>query len=63
MDHILLLSEEEGLKCFNSWILTDTEKNDPDHIWKDSNNKSNLNTIFVSLVCTSKVTDSKIVSQ
>ena len=34
MDHILLLSGEEGLKYLNSWTLTDTEKNDPDHIWK-----------------------------
>ena len=34
VDHILLLSGEEGLKCFNSWTLTDTERNDPDHIWR-----------------------------
>ena len=34
MDHILLLSGEETLKCFNSWTLTDTERNDPDHIWR-----------------------------
>ena len=34
VDHIMLLSGEEGLKYFNSLTLSDTEKNDSDHIWK-----------------------------
>jgi len=34
VNHVLLLSGEEGLKCFNLWTLSHTKKNDPDHIWK-----------------------------
>ena len=34
MDHIRLLAGEDGLKCFNSWTLTDAARNDPDHIWR-----------------------------
>ena len=33
VDHILLLSGEEGLKRFNSWGLTAEEKKNPEVIW------------------------------
>ena len=66
-DHILLLSGEEGLKCFNSWTLTDltdTKRNDPDHIWRKFDQQIEpMHNFFVSPVCTFKVTDNKMVSQ
>ena len=33
VDHILLLSGEEGMKRFNSWKLTPEEAKDPDVVW------------------------------
>ena len=32
--YILRGVEDEGLKRYNSWILTDTQKKDPAEIWK-----------------------------
>ena len=33
VDHILLLSGEEGMKRFNSWKLSPEEAKDPDVVW------------------------------
>ena len=64
VDHIQLLAGEEGLKCFNSWTLTDTERNNPDHIWRKFDEQIEpKHTISVSPVCTFKVTDNKMASQ
>ena len=34
VDHILLMSGEEGLRKYNSWTLTNEEKKKPDVIWQ-----------------------------
>ena len=33
VDHILLFAGEQGIRIFNSWSLSDTDKANPDKIW------------------------------
>ena len=33
MNHILLHAGDDGIKLYNSWTLTDTERIDPDVVW------------------------------
>ena len=33
VNHILLYAGDDGIKLYNSWTLTDTERNDPDVVW------------------------------